>query len=172
MEPKKSICLISTGGTIEKTYDEFSGALSNRVSVLDYMLSQIILEGVTLNRIRLMNKDSRDMSDADHDLIAQTIKEAEGKYDGVVVMHGTDRLSVTGERIEHSYPGLKLPVVLTGAIRPWIMRNTDAWQNLTESLLAVTVLDPGTYVVMHNKILRFPGIVKDRQHGRFVRVGA
>ncbi len=32
---KKRIALISTGGTIEKTYDELSGVLANGVSVLD-----------------------------------------------------------------------------------------------------------------------------------------
>ena len=32
---KRSIALISTGGTIEKTYDELRGVLSNQVSVLD-----------------------------------------------------------------------------------------------------------------------------------------
>ena len=33
----KRIALISTGGTIEKTYDELSGLLDNRVAVLDVM---------------------------------------------------------------------------------------------------------------------------------------
>ncbi len=37
----KRIALISTGGTIEKTYDELSGMLANRVSVLDVMLPSL-----------------------------------------------------------------------------------------------------------------------------------
>ena len=48
------IALISTGGTIEKTYDELAGALANRVSVLDVMLASLELEGVEVVRIPLM----------------------------------------------------------------------------------------------------------------------
>jgi L-asparaginase len=54
-------------------------------------------------------------------------------------------------------------------MRPYVMRNTDASQNLTEALLAVQVLPAGVYVAMHNKVLQFPGVVKDRDHGTFVR---
>ena len=169
MNKKKRIRLILTGGTIEKTYDELSGSLSNRVSVLDYMLSQLQLEGVSLDRLSLMNKDSRDMTEEDHEMIAEAAIGATASYDGVVVLHGTDRLAHTGERIAVDSSKLKKPVVLTGAMRPWILRNTDARQNLTEALLAVMLLDPGVYVAMHNNVLQFPGVVKDRERGRFVR---
>ena len=43
---KRRIALISTGGTIEKTYDELSGVLANKVSVLDVMLASLELRGV------------------------------------------------------------------------------------------------------------------------------
>ena len=67
---KRRIALISTGGTIEKTYDELSGVLVNQLSVLDIMLASLELRGVAIDRIALMNKDSLDMSDDDHTLIA------------------------------------------------------------------------------------------------------
>ena len=38
---KKQIVIISTGGTIEKTYDELSGVLANHLSVLDVMLASL-----------------------------------------------------------------------------------------------------------------------------------
>ena len=60
-----------------------------------------------------------------------------------------------------------MPIVLTGAMRPYVMRNTDALQNLTEALLAVQILPPGVYVAMHNRVLRFPGVRKDRARGTF-----
>ena len=65
------IALISTGGTIEKTYDELHGVLTNRVSVLDVMLSSLELGGIELERVTLMNKDSLEMNDEDHRLIAE-----------------------------------------------------------------------------------------------------
>jgi L-asparaginase len=165
---QKRIALISTGGTIEKTYDELSGVLSNRVSVLDMMLASLQLRGVEVNRVGLMNKDSLDMNEADHDLIATTAAHFTATHDGVVVAHGTDRLARTGERVHERLAAPRVPVVLTGAMIPWVMRTTDALQNLTEALIAVQLLTPGVYLAMHNMVLRFPGVVKDPKLGTFV----
>jgi len=62
---------------------------------------------------------------------------------------------------------LPVPVVLTGAMRPYELRHTDALQNLTEALLAVQIVPAGAYCVLHNQVLRFPGVVKDRAAGTF-----
>ena len=166
-EPSR-IAIISTGGTIEKTYCELGGELSNQASVLDVMLSQFELEGVVITRVPLMNKDSIEMSQADHDLIARTVAEQAADHDGVVVVHGTDRLAETGECIHALLPDLSVPVVLTGAMRPYELRRTDALQNLVESLMAVQLLAPGVWCVMHNRALRFPGVRKDLERGTFV----
>jgi L-asparaginase len=167
-EDKRRIALISTGGTIEKTYDPLSGVLANQVSVLDVMLTKIQTKGVELVRVPLMNKDSLDMSDADHTLIANTALSMGETHDGVVVVHGTDRLAVTGERIFEVCGGAPpVPIVLTGAMQPYALRTTDSIQNLTEALLAVQLLPRGVYVAMHNKVLAFPGVVKDTEAGTF-----
>lgn len=168
---KRRIALVSTGGTIEKTYDELRGILKNSVSVLDVMLASLSLEGVELTRFPLLNKDSLDMDDADHTLIARTVGELARDHDGVVIVHGTDRLARTGERCIELLGEPRVPVVLTGAIRPYIMRNTDALQNLTEALIAVQLLPGGVHVAIHNKVLRFPGVEKDREKGTFRRSG-
>jgi len=166
---RKRIVLISTGGTIEKTYDELQGVLHNKVSVLDVMLATLQLEGAEIVRVPLMNKDSLEMGARDHTLIAQTAGSMAEQHDGVVIVHGTDRLAQTGERIVELLGTPRVPVVLTGAMRPYVMRNTDALQNLTEALLAVQVLAPGVYVCMHDKVLAFPGVKKDHAKGTFVK---
>ena len=89
--------------------------------------------------------------------------------EGVIVIHGTDTLSVTGERIVQRYPELEVACVLTGAMRPWMMRNSDALQNLVESFTVVQLVPRGVYVAMHNRVLQFPGVIKDQEHLRFVR---
>ncbi len=163
------VAVISTGGTIEKTYDELSGVLANGVSVLDVMIASLELRGVTLSRVALMNKDSLEMTPADHTLIAETAADLARSHDGVVIVHGTDRLAVTGDRLVELAGTPAAPVVLTGAMRPYELRSTDALQNLTEALLAVQLLPPGVYVSMHNQVLAFPGVIKDRVLGTFVR---
>jgi L-asparaginase len=164
---KRRIALISTGGTIEKTYDELSGVLANQVSVLDVMLASLELRGVEVQRVALMNKDSLDMSATDHTLIAETVQTMARATAGVVVVHGTDRLAASGERCVELVGTPATPVVFTGAMRPYELRTTDALQNLTEALLAVQLLPPGIYVAMHNQVLQFPGVVKDRDAGTF-----
>ena len=64
----------------------------------------------------------------------------------------------------------RVPVVLTGAMRPFEMERSDAFQNLTEAIFATGVLSPGVYCVAHGRALAFPGVVKDREGGRFVKV--
>jgi len=169
MGSKRRIALIATGGTIEKTYDELRGMLENRLSVLDVMLASLELNGVEIVRIPLMNKDSLEMVDADHDLVARTAGDMAEAYDGVLITHGTDRLARTGDRIVATLGETPVPIILTGAMRPYELRQTDALQNLTEALLAVQLVDPGVYVAMHNVVLRFPGVVKDHERGTFVR---
>lgn len=168
-----TVALISTGGTIEKTFDELHGVLQNQVSVLDAILASLTLEGLSIERVPLMNKDSLEMTEDDHELIARAALECAARADGVVVVHGTDRLAVTGERIHARLAAAGAPrraVVLTGAMRPYELRRTDAVQNLTEALCAVQLLPPGAYVAMHGRVLAFPGVRKD--HGRMTFVKA
>jgi L-asparaginase len=165
----RRLALVSTGGTIEKTYDEASGVLANRRSVLDVMLASLELRGVSLERVALMNKDSLEMTEADHDLIARTAGELARRLDGVVIVHGTDRLAASGERTLALHGTPAAPVVFTGAMRPYALRSSDALQNLTEALLAAQLVAPGVYVVMHSQLLAFPGVVKDPAAGTFVR---
>ena len=189
---KRSIALISTGGTIEKTYDELSGVLANQISsgpagggedvsilttrgprsipsVLDLMLASLELRGIEVVRVQLMNKDSLDMSRDDHTLIAQTAGTMARTMAGVVVVHGTDRLATSGDRVVELVGTPASPIVFTGAMRPWELRSSDALQNLTEALLAVQILAPGVYVAMHNQVLQFPGVTKDLERRTFVK---
>ena len=165
----RRIALISTGGTIEKTYNPLSGILDNKISVLELMLSKLRLSGITLDRVMLMNKDSLKMTTKDHTLIALTVEMQLEDHDGVVVVHGTDTLELSGQACFDHLKDLDKPVVFTGAMRPYELRTTDALQNLTEALLAVQLLSGGVYLSMHNQVLSFPGVTKDRENVRFVK---
>jgi L-asparaginase len=163
------IAILTTGGTIEKTYDETDGSLRNAGSVLDIVLHHLRLPGLVLRQVQVMSKDSLDMTDDDRRTILEAVRAALPACDGVIVVHGTDTMASTGELLHAGLPGLDKPVILTGAMRPFEFRDTDAYQNLTEALLACRLLSPGVYVVMHNQALRFPGVRKDRQRRTFVR---
>lgn len=167
----RRITLVTTGGTIEKTYDEETGELANRRSIVRRMLEELRLEDTEIEVVELMSKDSLLMGDGDRSRIVEQVRssvEAAGTA-GIVVLHGTDTLTTTGERLLHDLPEARVPVILTGAMRPFEMKRSDALQNLTESIFAAGVLPPGIYCVAHGRALRFPGVVKDRRRGTFVK---
>jgi len=166
----RNFTLITTGGTIEKTYDESSGKLDNRRSIVRRMLRRLRLEETRISIIELMSKDSLLMTSEDRERIAATCKLVVSSVpppDGVIILHGTDTLAETGELLAAS--AWPMPIVITGAMRPFEMVRSDALQNLTEALFAAGTLGPGVYCVAHGRALSFPGVSKDRQHGTFIR---
>ncbi len=168
----RHVTLITTGGTIEKTYDEMTGTLENRQSIVWRMVEQLRLEETRINIVELMSKDSLVMTEEDRMHVLEACRTALTDSihpaNGVVVLHGTDTLSQTGEIIAASLGRPAAPIVLTGAMRPFEMVRSDALQNLTEAVFATGVLEPGVYCVAHGRALRFPGVVKDRSRGTFV----
>ena len=157
------LTILTTGGTISKTYDEREGALRNVRSVLDELLTNLRLPDVFVRHVDVMNKDSLELTDDDRLVILAAVQSALQSSDAVVILHGTDTLEQTGELLCAELGELGGPVVLTGAMRPYEFRDSDALQNVTEALLAARLLAGGVYVVMHNRVLRFPGVYKDRR---------
>lgn len=173
----RHVTLITTGGTIEKTYDEATGSLANRRSLVRRMLRRLRLEDVNINIVDLLSKDSLELTDEDRQRIvdaARTFGAEQGSTlstDGIVILHGTDTLEVTGRWLHERIAQPRIPIVLTGAMRPFEMTRSDALQNLTESIFATGVLEPGVYCVAHGRALRFPGVRKERQRHTFVKEG-
>lgn len=163
------VAVLTTGGTIEKTYDETDGSLRNVRSVLDRLIDELRLPELRVTHVPVMNKDSLDMTAANRDEILSAVRDAVAGHDGILVIHGTDTLAETGAHLTDHLPELSLPVVLTGAMRPFEFRDSDALQNVTESLLAARLLPPGVFVVMHGRALAFPGVEKSRTRRTFVR---
>ncbi len=161
------LAILTTGGTIEKTYDETDGSLRNVRTVLGEILRELRLPGLEVHQVQVMSKDSLDMTSDDRSLIVQATREALARHDAALVIHGTDTLAETGERLLKELSPLSKPVLLTGAFRPYEFRDSDALQNVTESLFAARLLPPGVYAVFHGRALAFPGVIKQRDKGTF-----
>ncbi len=157
------ITILTTGGTIDKTYNELDGSLKNTRSVLDVLLGTLRLPDLFVRHQAVMNMDSLDMTESDRLQIVRAVRDAMPTSDAIIILHGTDTLANTGDLLFDRFDQLTVPIILTGAMRPYEFRDSDALQNVTESLLAARLLDPGVYVVMHNRVLPLPGVFKDRQ---------
>lgn len=163
------IMVVTTGGTIAKTYDETDGALRNERPIVESIVAALRLPDLTITFRHVLSKDSLDLTDDDRKLIVAAVKEAVTASDAVVITHGTDTLEVTGEKLHRELGDLQIPVILTGAMRPFEFRDSDAAQNITEALLACRLIGPGVHAVIHNRVLRFPGVTKDRRRLSFIQ---
>ena len=143
--------------------------MRNAPPAIETILAGLRLPDFVVKYVHVLSKDSLELTDADRRLIVEAVRPALHDSDAVVIAHGTDTLSVTGELLHREIPDVRVPVILTGAMRPYEFRDSDAPQNVTEALLACRLAPPGIYVAMHNRLLRFPGVVKDRATLTFVK---
>jgi L-asparaginase len=163
------ITILTTGGTIEKTYNERDGTLKNYHTIMPAMLRGLRLPDLDITYKQVVFKDSLEITEDERQRIVAATQEALSRSDGIVILHGTDTMSKTGELLYQRLENLSIPVIMTGAMRPYEFRDSDALQNVTESLIAVRLVSPGVYVVIHNKVLGFPGVVKDRRRLSFTK---
>jgi L-asparaginase len=165
----RRIHVITTGGTIEKIYSEQKGSVENLESKIEIYLGRLRLPDTVIDTVRLMNKDSLEMTSEDRAAVLQAVRQ---RLDApVVITHGTDTMVETGLYLQRAIAAPEYPIILTGAMTPLGFEASDGLQNLTESLFAAKTLPPGIYVVMHNQAFPVDRVRKDKQLARFVRIG-
>lgn len=133
---RSSILLIYTGGTIGMKPDEKSGAL------VPFDFSGIYEEFPTLRRLSVdievytMPKliDSSNAHPSDWCAIAEVIRDNYERYDGFVVLHGTDTMSYTASALSFMLENLAKPVVFTGSQIPIGVLRTDGRENLITAI--------------------------------------
>lgn len=66
--------------------------------------------------------------------IGRSIKDNYEKYDGFIVLHGTDTMAYTASALSFMLEGLTKPVIITGSQIPLCQLRSDARDNLVTSL--------------------------------------
>ena len=157
----RKLCIITTGGTIEKTYDETAGILFNQGSVVQSLLTHLRLPDCKIQTVDLIAKDSLFMDKNDRAVIHNEIQKQASKKVPVVILHGTDTMELSAQHVYEHSKKLSAPVVFTGAMKPFGFVDSDALQNFTEALMASAILPPGVFIVFHGKVLPLPGVRKN-----------
>jgi len=99
--------------------------------------------------------DSSNMSLKDQITIAIKIKENYLKYDGFIVVHGTDTLAYTASTLSFVLENLNKPVIVTGSQIPILELKNDATDNLMGSLMIASQYSiPEVMVFFANKLIR------------------
>lgn len=86
---------------------------------------------------------------------AADIADAYDRYDGFVVVHGTDTMAYTASALSFMLSGLGKPVILTGAQIPLEHLRNDALDNFLGALvIAGHYAIPEVAIYFHHKLLR------------------
>ena len=154
--------IIATGGTFDKHYDELSGKLGFAQSHLPQVIARSRMTiPVVLEELPLL--DSLDMQDADRARGLAACRAA--PETAIVVVHGTDTMRETAAVLGAA--ALEQTVVLTGAMIPYEIANSDALFNLGFATAAAQTLPAGVYVAMNGKVFTWDKVTKNRAAGVF-----
>lgn len=85
--------------------------------------------------------DSSDMNPAHWQEMARVIEENYDRYDGFVVLHGTDTMAYTASALSFMLGGLSKPVIITGSQLPIGEVRTDGEENLITALQIAAARD-------------------------------
>lgn len=131
-----SVLIIYTGGTIGMLADPRTGALKPMdLAHLEQQVPELERIKVRLEAIAFARPiDSSDMRPTDWLRIAAMIGEHYDRFDGFVVLHGSDTMAYTASALSFLLEGLNKPVILTGSQLPIGTIRTDARENLITAI--------------------------------------
>ena len=133
---RSSILIIYTGGTIGMKTDETTGAL------VPFDFSGIYEEFPSLKRLNVDIEvftikppiDSSNVSIENWVDMARIIRDNYARYDGFVILHGTDTMSYSASALSFMLENLAKPVIFTGSQIPIGILRTDGRENLITAI--------------------------------------
>ncbi len=161
-----SLRIIATGGTFDKHYDPLTGKLDFRDSVLPAALrrARIAQQGEHGYVFEpLLALDSLDMQDEHRQHVLQACQRA--PEDQIVIVHGTDTMRDTAAVLGAA--ALHKTIVLTGAMVPYLIDDSDAFFNLGFACACVRLARPGVYIAMNGQLFDWDNVQKNREQGCF-----
>ncbi len=144
-----SILLIYTGGTIGMVHDPVTGSLIPidfklitthvpELSKFGYDIQAISFDPV---------KDSSNIDPQVWIRLAEIIEEFYDRFDGFVVLHGTDTMAYTASALSFMLENLRKPVIFTGSQLPIGLLRTDGRENLITAIEIAAASDLGLSLV-------------------------
>ena len=134
-KPKAAVLIIYTGGTLGMSYDEHG-------SLVPFNFSRIVekvpsIQGFNIHITVISFPELVDSANIrpDHWVdMAYIINENYRRYDGFVIVHGTDTMAYSASAVSFMLEGLNKPVIFTGAQLPIGSKRSDAHENFITAL--------------------------------------
>jgi len=155
----KKILVIYTGGTIGMVEDKQTHALRpfnlKQITEVIPVLKQLNCKIDTFKFEHII--DSSEVNPAFWQLLAGKIAKEYEKYDGFVILHGTDTMSYTASALSFMLSNISKPVILTGSQLPLGVIRTDGRENIVSAIEIAANNDvniPEVCVFFDNKLFR------------------
>jgi len=151
-----NLSLLSTGGTISSKIDYRTGGVMPALTAKE--LNDSIPELRKIANIDpevVMSEYSENIRPEHWTLMAKRVADSvlSGKYDGIILSHGTDTMHYTAAALSFALQNLPIPVVLVGAQRSSDRPSSDASTNLIGACtFASKSKFSGVFVAMHHTI--------------------
>ena len=151
------ILLIYTGGTIGMIEDaethtlrpfDFTHLIDNvpKIKMLNYVIDNISFNPPI---------DSSDMNPTHWEQIAEAIRDNYDRYDGFVVLHGTDTMAYSASALSFMLHNLRKPVIITGSQLPIGEVRTDGEENLITSVQIAAARTPDGHPMVQEVAILF-----------------
>jgi len=149
MNSKKSVLLIYTGGTIGMIRRESDGSLIPlELNNMYHYLPVLESLPVKIDLVSMENIiDSSDMNPEFWKDLVEIIESNYLKYDGFVILHGSDTMAYTASVLSFMLENLNKPVILTGSQLPLGMVRSDGRENLINAIEVAAAYDEDTALV-------------------------
>ncbi len=157
-----SLLIIYTGGTIGMVKNPLTGALQPYHFEDIYKLMPVLrnfdynLQSISFDPLI----DSSNVTPSFWVKLATVIEENYEKYDGFVVLHGTDTMAYSASMLSFMLENLNKPVIFTGSQLPMGVIRTDGRDNFINAIeIAAARIDetpmvPEVAIYFENKLMR------------------
>jgi L-asparaginase len=146
---KTSVLIIYTGGTIGMVQRPKTGTLGPvkfdhiREELPELNKFNYNIKTITFNPAL----DSSNVTPAVWIKIARTIEKHYNRFDGFVVLHGTDTMAYTASALSYMFENLEKPIILTGSQLPLGTLRTDGKENLITAVEIAAAKENGVSLV-------------------------
>jgi L-asparaginase len=144
------VLLLFTGGTISMVRDPRTGALHPAdMTTFQSFVPELFAGDIQVDMVPFDPLlDSSDLNPDNWRQMARVVKENYDKYDGFVILHGTDTMAFTASALSFMLEDLSKPVILTGSQLPIGKLRTDGKENLITAVEIAAAKNPdGTATV-------------------------
>ena len=158
---RPAILLIYTGGTIGMRRDESGTLVPFDFNTIEQEFPSVRNLNVDIDVHKMDAIDSSNVTPSRWGELARVISDNYARYDGFVVLHGTDTMSYTASALSFMLENNTKPVVFTGSQIPMGILRTDGRENLITAIEIAAAKDeqgrarvPEVALYFQNKLFR------------------